>query len=729
MTHFAKETSMTITLPASRNCFHPGWLLLLLPPLAAIIVTWGNDNPPELVGHGVRLILAIVAVLPLLGLRSKPTTGRTLRLLKELRTLMPGALVALVVPALLTMRDERETAEFALWAYNFGCLLMGATVFGSEFEQGTIAGLLGQPLTRRGLFLEKLGILGLLLAFALLNLVLCLMTMNSGLQFNLETVLWIVLVPIFALGSGPLFSLLSRSTLAGLIFSVAVPGMLCLGAMLALQLAYRIKHPGVELPEVWFQRVLVIGIPVYLLVSSVLGWLTFRGLEVREGGAGGRGRSQLNPFVRPVDAAFRRLFPVIGGTGQLVRKELLLHVIPWLIASLMVGLWLLWLALRYFTKDEATREIYQLPTLMVFAGLLGAGIIIATGLACVAEERELGTLEWQLTQPASLRRQWWVKLAVAGFLAVMLGVLLPGALLVAGFGSDEFLKDLSTPGVLACVGGFLAIWATSIYASSISRNTMMAAPAAVGIATGLVGIVYLLAIAVGKHIEGKFQSENASEWVEADVMPAWAPSQPMMEFTGFGFAVLSAIILVIGLLELGRRNFCRMAVPAKMVSKQLAGFTVAWLIVLGVFEAGFSQLFDLHLQARLISQHRFLKANALHIIQTRSSAGLLSPATYQEFGVPTNATPEAIFAAVIARNGPDAIYRMGELLTPATNLNAFGMDPAMARRYGLSLAPPPTKSGTNVPPPVTYKMEPALARRYGLVPRLVPPTNAPAGKP
>ncbi len=229
---------MTFNLPTYRNSFHLGWLLLLVPPLGAFYVAWPNDNPPEFVTVVLRLVLAAVAVLPLLWLRSAPVGGRSQRLLKELRTLLPGCLIALIVPGLLALGVGRESvqehAEWAVMAFGFGCLLMGASAFGSEFEQRTLAGLLGQPLPRGVLYLEKLGTLGLLLAFATVNLVLTLWLI-PGLQYSLGDATTALLIPVFAFCSGPLFSLLSRSTLAGMIFGLTVPFVVWFGTVLVVQ--------------------------------------------------------------------------------------------------------------------------------------------------------------------------------------------------------------------------------------------------------------------------------------------------------------------------------------------------------------------------------------------------------------------------------------------------------------------------------------------------------------
>lgn len=719
---------MTLTLPTYRNSFHLAWLLLFVPPVISILATWSNDNPPIFLSQGIRLILTAIAVLPLIGLRSAPAVGRAPRLLKELRTLMPGCLVAVLVPGFLVLNEGRESVEWSLWTYGLGCLWMGASAFGSEFEQRTITSLLGQALARWEVFLEKLCMLGLLLAFAAIELLLAL-GWDSGAGGEGAYALAILLIPMFVFCSGPLFSLLSRGTLAGLIFTLSVPFLLWGGALLVVLSGYRLLRPG-EIPsDAWVGWLLGIGIPAYLLATQVLGWRVFRSLEIREGGAGGRSRAAWHPLSGPLDALFQQLFPVTSGTWQLVRKEILLHVIPWLVASLMVGLWVLWLALRLFTGDpEFRRVLNDVSGFAVLPGLLGAVIVVASGLASIAEERELGTLEWQLTQPVSVRRQWWVKMAVTVMLAATLGLLLPAGLLAIGIGPREFLRtfgDVSGLGVVAGVGGFVSILVISIYASSIARNTMMAAPAAIGIGAVLGGIVYL----TGMWVVGIFDRmfiERIPVWEIADVMPAWAPSRSQLFGIGVGLIASTGILLVTALLGLSRRNFRRMAVPARVVSRQLIGVVLAWVIVASVLGGAFGVLMGSRLQADTVEAYRPRRARALGVVDTLVASGQLDPSIFREYRIATNAPAEVLLQAIIASEGPEAMDRMVWLLRPPHGLVGRGLDPALAQRYGLAVGSNSVNPGTNAPSARAFRLDPVLARRYGL---LRVPTNAPAAGP
>lgn len=730
---------MTITFPSSRNSFHPAWLLLLVPPVASLTVIWWHQNPPEFLGQVIRLSLTLLLVGPLIWLRSGPVGGRTQRLLKEVRALLPGGLIALLVPGLLGLYGEREIAGFAVWSYGFGCLLMGASAFGSEFEQRTMGALLGQPLSRGVVFAEKVGVLGLLLLLATVNVLLSL-SLLPAYAYGPDETAELLLLPAFALCSGPLFSLISRSTLASLVFTVTMPMIAYSFGVLGLELVHRFGHPGETLPDEWVERLMWIGTPLYLLATAALGWRAFRNFEVRDSGAGGRSGTPLHPLSWPVDAALRRLFPSMGGTALLVRKEFRLHAVPWLVASIMVGLWLVWLALRHFARDEDFRgALNQVAALTVFAGLLGTLLVVVAGAASVAEERELGTLEWQLTQPVSVRRQWWVKVAVTMALGLVLGLLLPALLLWLGFSPEQLASEVGDKAGLAVAvvaALFLVGSAISIYASSISRNTMKATATAAGIASGFTGVVILVGGAATATMDGVI-SGQLEKWATTDVnMPVWAPSQSGLELLGIGFVAALVLVFTAALLKLGERNYRRQVVSTRDISRQLAGVTLGLLAVMGLFAAVFSQLVLVRLQANAVETREERRRNDFLLVRSMVTSGKVTPEVYQRFGLPTNATPESLTEAIIAAQGPNAVYELSRLLNPPTKGKGVFMDSTLARRYGL-VPQAGSTSNTNastpqlpaVGAPKAFTMDPVLARRYGLIPQTNPPaagTPAPA---
>ena len=193
---------MNLTLPLSRNHFHPAWLLLPLPPLVAIALQWFNDNEAEFLILGLRAILlgALVGVMAVL--RFNGGAGPGLRLLKEMRQQLPGALLALLVPGMFAWSGSYSAVQWALGSFALGCLLLGANAFGAEFEQRTLAGLLAQPISRARLYLEKLGVAAVLILLATLNLALALAP-EAGFQFNRGTVLQASVVALLAVKGRP----------------------------------------------------------------------------------------------------------------------------------------------------------------------------------------------------------------------------------------------------------------------------------------------------------------------------------------------------------------------------------------------------------------------------------------------------------------------------------------------------------------------------------------------
>ena len=101
-------------------------------------------------------------------------------------------------------------------------------------------------------------------------------------------------------------------------------------------------------------------------------------------------------------------------------------------------------------------------------------------------------------------------------------------------------------------------------------------------------------------------------------------------------------------------------------------------------------------------------------------SGLVTPAIYQYFGAPINATPDALLDAVLAKEGPSAIYKVERLLNSAATPNPRS-DTILVRRHGLLPAGDTGRSDTNGFTPMDrYRMDPILARRYGLIPRSAP---------
>jgi hypothetical protein len=117
----------------------------------------------------------------------------------------------------------------------------------------------------------------------------------------------------------------------------------------------------------------------------------------------------------------------------------------------------------------------QKLVVIIFGGI----VLLFTGASAVAEERQLGTLDWQLASPPSIRRQWWIKASVALCVTAVLGLGLPLLLLRLGLGDgfkDLISADRSDLPALAASAGLVMVALTSagLYASTLARNTVTA---------------------------------------------------------------------------------------------------------------------------------------------------------------------------------------------------------------------------------------------------------------
>lgn len=723
--------NLSATLP--RNHFHPAWLLLPLPPLVALGINWFNDNSAEFLAVGLRVILLGIFVALVVGLSVVRVSGPWLRPAKELRQQLPGALLALLLPGMFGWNVGGDSVPWAVGSYGLGCLLIGASTFGSEFDQRTLGNLLTQPLSRSRIYLEKMGVAATLILLASLDLLLTLVV-TDGFRFDFQDFLEVSVVALLALCSGPLFSLLSRSTLAGVVFTVALPGGLFAASMLVMDLAYRWLHPGEEVPMLSVSWVLGLGAPVYLLTTLIWGWRTFATLQLRDGGAGGRSATALHPLSRPVDRLLAAVLPARSALAQLVRKELRLHVVPWLVAGLTVGLWALGLGIRWSAPEsEAARILNEVSTLSVFAGLLGSLGFIIAGTAAVAEERELGTLETQLSQPIPLTRQWVVKAGVAATLAITLGALLPAGLIWLSFDAAKLQATFGElPGIAAVAYGtvFVLLLALSLYASSVARNTMMATATAVFIGGGLTCLIAVLGLAGGAWLNSVME-RHVEQWPANVNAPAWAPSTDALEQLAVASLAGVGGLVALAFLILGGRNFRRLVVPGETLARQLLGVGLALTLVLGLGAAVFSQLALLRAQANQAEFYLQQRAAAIDDVRRELRLGRLTEELAAQMGVATNATAEAVVEAVIAREGHLALGQIAARFRPANpfagNQPAFPMDPLLARRYGLIASPGTNAAATNGPttnaaPPATFRLDPAMMKRYGLK----PPEPAPA---
>jgi hypothetical protein len=420
------------------------------------------------------------------------------RLTKEYRALRLPWLVGLA--AGLAMLDHR-LQDYAIMVAVLCVALLAAMSMGNEFQQRTFALLLSQPSTRRDLWREKLLILAALAGTA--GLMLLLSWGIAGSEHSEAHDM--VMTGIFCLAvvcSAPLWTLVTRSIIGGMVFSLAGPLLLLL---LTTQVGV-VRFLGRTWPSwalhlmPWTIQVAVLNILgqnftdgiaeslyawawlitglTYSGACLFAGWRKFAGLELKDAIFG---ESALLPTAATREGRWwncLRIRPK-GPLRNLVRKELRLQKPILVVAAVFSLCWLAVLGLHPFGPESDYKSL-------VF-GVLGF-VYIALALALAAsislgEERTLGLAAWHLTLPVSARLQWLLKLAVGVYVAIGLGVVLPGVLAWATL--PEARAGLAHIGQGGDVSGLLrgilgiatALWVffvVSFWAATLLGNTMRA---------------------------------------------------------------------------------------------------------------------------------------------------------------------------------------------------------------------------------------------------------------
>ncbi|MEN9674903.1 MAG: hypothetical protein RIS76_799 [Verrucomicrobiota bacterium] len=704
---------MNLTLPIYRNSFHPAWLLLLLAPVLALLASDVNEIGIFVLSARIALVMAFLGSL--LWWRHAEAPSGLLQLLKELRVQLPGCLVAVGFPGLLFLARLMGAMpegffEFYIGAFSLGCLVMGATAFGSEFEQRTMAALLSQPGSRASIFLRKMGLLVVLLLLAWLNLALDLGCM-PGWLWDSATVWRLGILALVVCCTSPLFTLITRSTLAGAIFTAAVPALIVGIGSLAGAIITRLR--GVAPPEEWATGCLWVGTPVYMGLCAWLGWRQFARLQVQDAGGGtGGGHVGFHPLSVPTDRLIASILP-FGWLGQLVRKELRLHVVPWLVSGVLVGLWALLVATRILVTDEETvRALATVEVPAILAALMGVLILLVSGSACVAEERQLGTLDWQLTQPLTVARQWRVKVAVALGMALICGVALPVVLLAITYGPGLFAGLFDANGIpLAIYSGVaLGIHFIAVYASSFSRSTMKATAAAIGIMAGLCLVALPVVVFVKSRVDSHLVDLMRQGEEVRMTAPAWVPSLGLFQALAIVAGTLLAVLLFGGLLYFGSRNFRGAVVSRSAVVRQIGILSLLLVVPALALAEGLVHLMVLNLRAEAAQVQAFQldqnKQTLVALLRIQEARGAVDPDLLKRFGLISGASPEAIAEAVLGNSSPhevqDWVGTLSRWKTAITQTNR------------------PTGAGSG---PVEFRMDPQLMRRYGLIPG-APKTNS-----
>jgi hypothetical protein len=258
-----------------------------------------------------------------------------------------------------------------------------------------------------------------------------------------------VLPVLCAVFVAPWLTMACRNTIAGTVFTMAVPSaMLTAGEWLGAA----IYGPGREM-EAFRIAMLWRGTLGLCAIGAVAGWWMFMRLEAIEGQ--GQDVSLPQWWRRPTAGrtkapTFAKRHPV----WLLMKKELHLQQM----ALVVAGLYLL--GRIAFGGDAFVLLSFS------YIGLMS----LLIGSLASAGERQLGTLDWQVLLPLATSKQWAVKMAVVGGLVILLALGLPAVL--ASLDPAMDLKPSFIQSGIAVVIVLLTV--SSLYVSSLCSSGLMA---------------------------------------------------------------------------------------------------------------------------------------------------------------------------------------------------------------------------------------------------------------
>lgn len=536
-----------------------------------------------------RRTVSLGTLLPdwLADVRLTPQTAKELRALLPLAlvTTLLGVLMLPLVAVVVSWHNDAHSVFMVIVAlgYSVGLVALGATAFGHEYVHRTVGLLLIQPLSREELLRSKLRVLlPVLVVSALPGLGAFLIAQDGGVLL-----LWLAAL-LSSILVAPWVTLLCRSTLAGVVFTFALPYLLFILVNVLAEFVWTAS----ESVRLAWSAGLVIG---HWTLGGLLGWRKFLRLEAKHGGGSElsmpwvltrQGRAATGepappiapaPLLRNVPA--REIRVVRSATWMLAKKELRLQPFAWWGAGVFAVLWFgqAWLIWR---QEHAGEEFLGLTAgcYMLFMPLL-------IGCLTCAEERQMGTHAWQLTLPVAVAGQWWIKTAVAIALALVLGLALPLTLAVAMPFPTLAIDEIGP--VAGWAGAIVVVTILGLYASSVSQQSMMA------LLFGLALAVILPPVLIGFTI-----------LISSSLLTALVGSADLTRETAGGspeaalFYGLPVVVLVLA--WLGSRNFRQPVVSQADRFGQL--LVIALVVLLAGILAGIFAAVPSYLHAEAAAQ-------------------------------------------------------------------------------------------------------------------------------
>jgi hypothetical protein len=453
--------------------------------------------------------------------------------------------LAVAIIATSVLLPHTSLRPLAVLAYVLGSLVIGAQVIGHEYGARTLGALMTQPVPRPVAFGAKLAVSGVLIALLTAAATPVLFDLR---EFRYPSPARIALtVAMMSIFVAPVLTMLCRSTIAAVVFSIGIPGTLKVtGDLIGFS---RFGAYNARAIDTFSEQFFWNGMFAICAFAVPASWLIFDRLQVIEG----RGTQIHLPrwFGRPEgNLVARPLHPL----RQLVRKELHLHQMTFLI----VGFYLAGAGVAAML-DLAGRPGWA-RVMVPISALCLCAIPVLLGATSIAEERSIGTLGSQSLLPIAAWKQWTVKMGVAILLALLLAVALPAVMLVVMELSDDAIGDTRRTLMLASTLAIL-LTAGGIYASALAGNSLRALLGSVGMVTAT---VVLLNVAVSGlyPLMRQFGIHQTSRRLD----------HPELVVSGFGILAAAMLLHMAYLNRIERRGV--------VLAAQVGGLvTIAWLFI------------------------------------------------------------------------------------------------------------------------------------------------------
>ena len=369
---------------------------------------------------------------------------------KEARALLAAWAAAAVSVVAMAVLSNNRNAELGWVAFFVGALTLAALSIGHEYSHGTLPALLSLPVRRSYLLLVKL---------AALIPMLLLLSMTAMAVLPAATDLSPSPYPALALACGlvsaPWLTMVCRGPLAGALFASSPDALSHIVAEVALVTRYGWGDDRTADQLAFRDALLLASLLATAVIAAVAGWRLFMRLEAAGGATSG---IDLGRWWLKRDAPIPAHLPQSTRPHPLwllTLKELRLQRLTIVVALLFaVG----WAAAAALWRHEANdREVLGTIALIYYTILA-----VVIGSLASAEERQLGTHEWQTLLPIAGWQQWMVKLGTTLGLALLVSVVMP-----------TLMADLSW-GNPAHAGVVLLLTIGSLYVSSVCRSGLQA---------------------------------------------------------------------------------------------------------------------------------------------------------------------------------------------------------------------------------------------------------------